>query len=55
METNKLPKLLIVCRFHVNNDDVTFVMRHARKRVGSIHSHGSETGPEERLVCIGYF
>ena len=30
-------------------------MRPACKHVWSIHNHGIEAGPEERLVCIGYF
>ena len=53
----KLPSCLfhIFCRFHVNNDDITIVMRHACELVWSNNSHGSDTGPEERLVRIGYF
>ena len=47
--------LLIFRQFHVNNDDITIVMRPACKHVWSIHSHGIGTGLEERLVCIGYF
>ena len=34
---------LIFCQFHVNNDDITIVMRHAGEREWSIYSHGSET------------
>ena len=43
------------CQFHVNNADMTIVMRHAFECVWSIYSHSSETGPEERLGRIGYF
>ena len=46
---------LIFCRFHANNDDITIVIRHACEQVWFIYSHSSETGPKERLVCIGYF
>ena len=46
---------LIFCRFHVNNDDITIVMWHALERGWSIYSHGSVTGPDVRLVPIGYF
>ena len=54
METTKLPVPNFLS-IHVNKEDITIVMRHACERAWFIYSHGSETGPEERLVCIGYF
>ena len=46
---------LIFCRFHVNNEDTTIVMRHACERTWSIYNHGSETGLEKRLLRIAFF
>ena len=53
----ELPRylFLIFCWFHVNNGDITMVVGHACERAWSIYSNGSETGPDESLVRIGYF
>ena len=48
-------QFLIFCRVHVNNGDITIVMRHSCDTECSIYSHGSEAGPDEKLVRIGYF
>ena len=58
----KLPSylFLVFCRFHVNNDDIISLSScSTRANVYdlfiSIYSHGSESGPDDRLVHIGYF
>ena len=45
----------VFCRFHVNNHDIAIAMRHACERGWSPYSHGSENGPEDRLVRINYY
>ena len=52
----KLPSylFLIFCRFNVNNGDTIIVLRHACERAWFMYSHGSDPGPEGRLVRIGY-
>ena len=53
-ETTKLP-VPHFSQFHVNNDDITIVMRHACERASYTYSHVSEIGTEERLLHIDSF